>query len=129
KVLSPLIVKHYVWQNVTVRRSAGTEIEIKEAVVINVAKIGSHRVEHAVELRFDGHIAKCPVPLIVIKLQGLHIAWKAQLASQNLFRGHIVAGDEQVRPPIIIVVKEPGRKTHPGGLYTCWLGHFGKSAV
>ena len=66
---------------------------------------------------------------ILVELHGLRIGRETKVAADRLVDGHIVAGDEQVGPAIIVVIEEPCRETLPRFLHTSLKGDIGKRAV
>ena len=49
KALAPIITKHDIWHECFERRIASTEVDIEEAVAIDVAEVGAHRKVGMVE--------------------------------------------------------------------------------
>src|SRR5258708_10625992 len=129
KFLPELVVKENIRQNVAVRWSSSAQVKIEKPVVIDIAEIGTHGIENTIQANFGGHVAKCPISLIVVELERFHVVRNAQLASQILLRRHVIAGHEKIRKSVIIIVEEPRREAHPGCLHACLLANFGESAI
>src|SRR5882672_3176549 len=122
-------MKENIWENVAVGWSSGSQVEVQETVIVDVAEVRTHGIENAIQASFDGRISKCTVSFIVVELEGFHVVGKTKLALQVLLRRHVIAGHKQIRKAVIIVVEEPGREAHPGCLYACLLTNLRKGAV
>ena len=51
---------------------------------------------------------------------------KAQISADGLFDRHVIAGDEQIGPAIVVIVEKPGGETGQGLLDACLLCDLGE---
>ena len=54
---------------------------------------------------------------------------KAQISADGLFDRHVIAGDEQIGPAIVVIVEKPGREAGQGLLHARLLRNLGESPV
>src|SRR5690349_23497 len=113
----------------TIRGTAGAQINIQESVIVDVAEVGSHGHEDLVKPDFGGDVAKTAVSQVPVKLQGCGVMGKSKICSRRLLGGKEITGDEQVGPPVVVVIKEPGGKAARGCLHAGNRGHVGEGVV
>src|SRR5205814_521750 len=61
-----------------------SEVKIKIAIVVQIAKIRAHRQQHFVQPRRFGHIAKSAVAVIMKKTRSLRTMRKAQIIGRDI---------------------------------------------
>src|SRR5260221_482015 len=122
-------MKKNIRENVAIGWSSGAQVEVQKTVVVDIAEVRTHGIKNAIQPSFDGGISKSAIALIVVELEGFHVVGNAKLAFQILLRRHVIAGHEQIRKAVIIVVEKPGCEAHPGCLYACLLTNLRKGAV
>src|SRR6266567_1753536 len=129
KILAIVIAQQNIRHQRSISRKAGSEIDIQESIVIHVAKIGAHGRIDAVESNLFGDVLKLPISQIAIKLQGFCIMRKAEISADGLLHRHVIAGDEQIGPAVVVVVEKPGGEAGQGLLHACLLRNLGEGAV
>src|SRR5215831_13288775 len=76
EVLAVLVVKQNIGKYIAVWRGPGTQVEIEEAVIVDIPEIGSHRVVDMVESNLFSNVAKRSIVFIVVELHGLDVIRK-----------------------------------------------------
>src|SRR5579884_2829073 len=101
-------------QDATNQRSVGgiavTEKDVKEAVVIDVAEICTHRHEDFVQADLGGDITEGAVAHVLEQLERGCIVVQAEVGTGHFVNGGKIAGDKQIRPSVIVIIEEPGGK-------------------
>src|SRR5271165_6217095 len=127
KVFTAVVAKHAIWQQRFVRRLSGAEINIKPAIVVEVAEVGAHGQNCAIEMHSLGHIRECAVVVVTVE------SWRRGIVRISDFEcAYIadvlygVAGDEDVRPAIIVVVEKPRCEALVLALNASLCGYVGK---
>src|SRR5271169_1285487 len=82
-----------------------------------------------VKMRLGSDVAEGAIAHIAIQLQRFGVWRQAEIATQRLLGRNVVAGDEKIGKPVVVVVEKPGRETLPGFLHASFGGDVGESAV
>src|SRR5580658_1792941 len=127
--LAILIVQHNVRQHGSIAGIAGAEINVEESVVIDVAEVGAHGHEDAIESDISGDVAKLSVAKILVELERLGIGGKAEVAADRFIDRNVVAGHKQVGPAIVVIIEEPRGETLPRFLHAGLKSDVGKGSV
>ena len=85
---------------------SGAEVEIEPTVVIEVPKVGAHRVQHPIQADCLRDIFKGAVAPVAIEAGPLGRAGHAQHIRHHFADGpDAVAGHEEVLKPVVVVVE------------------------
>src|SRR5258705_1756873 len=86
-----------------VSRSAGAEIEVEKPIVVYVSEVRSHRRNSPVETGLTCDVGKGPLASVAVQLHGIPLPWQSEVGSHPLAAGKVVACDEQVETPVVVV--------------------------
>ena len=81
--LSLDVLEHDVGHQVGVGRLAGAQVNVEEAVVVDVAEIGAHDQQDPVEAGLLGHVAETGRALVVVEPGPLAAGRLAELAADR----------------------------------------------
>src|SRR5258707_811721 len=91
-----------------VSRSAGAEIEVEVPIVVYISEVCSHRRNRSIETGLMCDIGKGPLAGVAIQLHGISLPLESEVGSHPLATSEVVAGDEQVEMPVVVVIEKPG---------------------
>ena len=124
KAAPAVVAKHAIGQQRFVFGRAGAEIAIQPAVVIEVAKARPHGQNHAIQPHGLAHVREGSVPVVAIQTRGLGFVRQTQMERRNVSgRSGVIAGHQQVQPPVVVVVEKPGGKAVDGLANSGGAGH------
>src|SRR5262249_4029321 len=87
------------------------QIEIQEAVVVQVAEVTAHGVKKMIQAHGFGDVREGAVTIVVVKARSLGLVRQSKIVRGDVaYAFEIIPGNEQVRPTIIVVVEKPSRK-------------------
>src|SRR2546425_38488 len=121
KIFSRVITVKKIRHQSRVSRSAGAEIEVEKPIVVYISEVCSHRRNCAVETGLTCDVDKGPVAGVVVQFHGISLSWQSEVGSHPLATSKVVACDEQVETPVVVVIPEPGWEA-PLGLLDAQLG-------
>ena len=110
------------------RRRAGPEIDVEEAVVVDVADVGAHRRHDARHAHRRGHIGE-PVARVAIQLQRLRRGRLSEVMLDELLDRVRIRHDEQIEPAVVVVVEPPRREAGERLLHAQFRGKVLEGAV
>ena len=107
----------------------GTQIEVEEAVVVEVAEVASHRGENQVQAGFLGLVLESlPSTLCQSRFDSRLCGWPFMPLTMSSTR-IVEAGGEDVEPAVVVVVPRPARKADLGPVDAHRLGDIVERAV
>src|SRR5262245_40246465 len=83
KPLATIVPKQNIGKDVAKRRRSRAQVEVKIAVVIDVAEVRAHRIVNVIEAYFPRYVFKSAVPKIAVQFQSFNVIGKLKLATQN----------------------------------------------
>src|SRR5690348_8043574 len=83
KVPSLIVAKHAVGNDAAEVRIAGADVEIEEAVVVEIAEVSAHSEQHLVEPHAGADIGEGSIVIVVIEARPLAGIGHAQIVSSN----------------------------------------------
>ena len=93
-------------------RVAGADVEIQPAVVVEVAKVGAHRVEQFEHARLLGDVGKGAVAVVVIQPGALTGMRQTEVVGGDVaYVLDTIATHEDVGPAVVVVVPKPAGET------------------
>ena len=110
------VAEHHVGHERGIGGRARAEIEVQEAVVVEVAEVRAHGRDHALEAHRPRHVLE-PAPRVAVELHALGLGGQAQVEARHLRDRRHEAGHEEVEPAVVVVVPEPGREAHDRPLH------------
>ena len=121
KEFSAGIPKHSVGDESGEIGIAGSTVEIQPPIVVEVTIIVPHRVTHPEQVGFDGDVLECPITVIAVKPRLLRFIGQAKVILRHLSNTtrKIIPEDQQVFPPIVIVIEEERPKTQNAVVDAC----------
>jgi len=107
---------------------AGAEVEIQPAVVVEVAEVRAHGVQHPVQPDDLRHVFEGAVAPVAVEPGPLGRAGHAQQVGHHLAHGpDAVAGHEEVLEPVVVVVEGPAGEGGSLAGHPRRLGHLGEA--
>ena len=82
-----VVAKHAVRQERLVRAFSGSQVEIKPAVIVEIAEVGAHGKDGAIEVDLCRHILKSAIVVVTIKAGSLGVVGMADLEGANVLIG------------------------------------------
>src|SRR5260221_13547988 len=128
EALAAIVTKHSVGNDCLEIGIAGADIKIQKPVIVQVPKVGAHRVQNVIKSGLAGNVGECAVVVVMIEARSLGVVRQTQVIGADVSDIlDAVATDEKVIPAVVIVIKKPTRKTvkrfGDSGL-SCDIGEF-----
>src|SRR5262249_11743880 len=106
------VAKHTVRNQCPIVRAAGTQVDVRPAIVIEVPEVAAHSIKNLIEPGYLGHIGKLS---LIVSIQSWQFSRKgqAQVAGSHL-PGSIgtanrrIPANKQVQPAIVVIIPKPG---------------------
>src|ERR1035441_7458579 len=127
EVSALVVAEHALGQERLIKAAARAQVHIQPAVVVQIAKVGRHDGNHAVEPACLRHLAEGAV-VVVVEQEGVRpLIWLAELEGAVVLvaAGSETAG-EDVQPTVVVVVEKPRGKGKAHARQAGPLGHIGK---
>ena len=109
--------------------TASPQVDVEPPVIVDVAEVRAHRHEHLVEAGARRHIVEGAVFGVLVELERGRVVGHPQIGASCLLDGGEVTRHEEVRPAVVVVIKEPGGETAPWARDSCPLSDLRKRAV
>ncbi len=129
EILAVVIAKKHIRHQRAVGGVSGAQVNIQESVVINVAKVCTHRHKNFVESDLCGHVLEGSVLHVLVKLESRGVVRQPKIGTGRLLHGSRVAGHKQIRPAVVVVVEEPCGEPARVSLHASGFGDFRKRVV
>ena len=108
---------------------AGPQVEVEEAIVVEVGEIASHRGEDQVEAGVLGHVLESLALEVAEEPVGSPPVRLADDALDHVAERSVVTGGEDVEPAVVVVVPGPAREALLRPVDAHGLGHVGECPV
>ncbi len=105
------VLEHAVGDQGGEARVAGAQVEVEEAVVVEVAEVAPHGGEDQVQPGFLGPVLEASAGLIAEQPVGISGVRLTDQALDHVVERTVVAGGEEVEPAVVVVVPGPARET------------------
>ena len=111
KISAICVAKHTVRQQSIIGRFAGAEINIQPPIIVEIAEARSHCQDRPVEMHLPADIGEGAIVIIAIEAWCLRLVREIEFKPTDILHGiGVVTCGKDVRPPIVVEVKEPGCK-------------------
>src|SRR5688572_17616968 len=112
---SAVVAKHSVWDQRGKIGISGAQVEIEIAIIIEIAEVGAHGVQHAIKTGFLRHVLECTVAIVAIQARPFPLVRKAEIIGADIAHTlNLVSTHVQVIPAIIVIIEKPTGETFGG---------------
>ena len=122
-----VIAEHAIRQQRLVGAFAGSQVDIEPAIIVQIAEVRTHGKDGAVQTYPGADVLKSAIVPVTIKAWSFRVIAVADLEGANVLGGaERVAGDKDIRPTVVIVIKKPCSKTILLMVDTGRMSHIGE---